>query len=254
MNIYETNGKAWNEEVLRHNYWTLMVGPEAIQNAKQGKPEIWVTPFKLVPMPWIEDLKGKDVLLACGAGGQQTPLLAAYGCHVTTLDISEGQLDQDRKALDKYSLEASLVNANILDMPFEDKSFDAVIIPQALNFIDDIEAAYRQVHRVLKDNGKLLFGIANPAIYMFDDRIQDRKLKIRYTIPFSDTTSLSQKELQKRLAKQDTVEFSHTLESIMGGLLAAGFTIDGYYSDDCGSELTDSFVHDSYMAFKARKN
>ena len=148
MNIYETNGKAWNEEVLRRNYWTLMVGQEAIQKAHEGKPEIWITPFKLVPASWIEDLKGKEVLLACGAGGQQTPILAAFGCNVTTLDISQGQLDQDRKALEKNSLEASLVNANILDMPFEDKRFDAVIIPQALNFIDDIEVTKKLMEAV----------------------------------------------------------------------------------------------------------
>ena len=30
-----------------------------------------------------------------------------------------------------------------------------------------------------------------------------------------------------------------------------GFVIDGYYSDDSGSELTDSFVYDSHMAFRA---
>lgn len=254
MNIYETNGKAWDEEVQRRNFWTLMASPETIQKAMDGHPEIWITPFKTVPDSWISELRDKNVLLACGGGGQQTPILAAYGCKVTTIDISAGQLDQDRKALDRYHLEANLIKANLLGLPFEEESFDAVIIPQALNFIDDLQKAYQQVHRVLKKGGSLLFGIANPAIYMFDDKIQDRKLKIKYTIPFSDTKSLSQKELQRRLAKKDTIEFSHTLELIIGGLTAQGFYICGYYSDDCGSELTDSFVHDSYLAFRALKS
>ena len=47
------------------------------------------------------------------------------------------------------------------------------------------------------------------------------------------------------------MEFSHTLDSIIGGLTRAGFVIDGFYSDDSGSELTDSFVCDSQLAFKA---
>ena len=62
---------------------------------------------------------------------------------------------------------------------------------------------------------------------------------------------MSAKELEKRLRKKDTVEFSHTLDSILGGLIDSGFIINGFYSDGCGSEPTDSFVHDSFIAFQA---
>ena len=251
MNICEANRKAWNNEAENRNYWTLMVSEERIDAAKHGNPGIWVTPFKEVPLPWIEDLKGKEVLLACGGGGQQTPVLASYGCKVTTIDISDAQIEQDRAALAKYNLSANLVRGNVLDMPFEDKSFDAVIMPQAMNFIEDIGLLYNQVHRVLKEGGRFIFGTANPVIYTFDEKVQERRLRMKYTIPFSHTRSFSQKDLEKRVQDNDTLEFSHTLESIIGGLTKEGFVIDGYYSDDSGSELTDSFVCDSHMAFKA---
>lgn len=254
MDIYEINGKAWNTESQKGNYWTQMIGEERILAAREGRPELWITPFKSVPLSWLEGLRGKDVLIACGGGGQQTPTLAAFGCNVTTIDISELQIEQDRLALEKYNLKANVFVANVLDMPFGDSSFDAVIIPQALNFIDDLRRAYDQTHRVLRLGGSFLFGIANPATYMFDDRIQDKRLKIRYTLPFSDLRSLSHKELQRRLAKGDTIEFSHTLQSIIGGLVDAGFHISGYYSDECGSQLTDSFLQDSHMAFRAIRN
>jgi hypothetical protein len=58
MDIYEANRKAWNNEASLGNFWTLMVKDEQIQKAREGKPEIWVTPFKTVPMTWITDLKG----------------------------------------------------------------------------------------------------------------------------------------------------------------------------------------------------
>ena len=252
MDIYEANGKAWDEEVRRRNFWTLPVSDESIENAKLGNPKLWITPFKSVPLDWLGPLKGKRILNLCGGGGQQTPVLAAYGCDVTTLDISRSQLEQDRATLEKYGLKATIIPGNAMNPPFSDHSFDNVIMPQALNFLDDLDAVYTQVRRVIVDGGHFLFGVANPIIYTFDDRIQERKLKMKYTIPFADTVSLSRREFERRLAKKDTVEFSHTLETIIGGLINHGFIVDGFYTDDCGSELTDSFVHDAHLAIKAK--
>ena len=253
MDIYEANRKAWNSEVDKHNFWTLAVSEDTIQAARQGRAEIWVTPFKHVPQDWISGLKGKKVLVACGGGGQQTPTLSAFGCFVTSLDISEKQIAQDRTTLEKYGLKAETICANILNMPFANGTFDAVIMPQALNFIDDIDLLYREVHRVLKQDGFFLFGTANPVLYMFDEKVQKRRLRVKYTIPFSHTRSFSQRNLLSRLSKNDTLEFSHTLDSIMGNLIRAGFVIDGFYTDSSGSEVTDSFVNDCHLAIKATK-
>ena len=251
MDIYTANGKAWDSEVGKHNFWTLPVSGEEIEAARSGSPEIRVTPFKGVPLSWISTLKGKSVLVACGGGGQQTPLLAAYGCLVTAIDISEAQLEQDRSTLKKHGLKAELVHGNVIDMPFTDHCFDSVIMPQAMNFIDDLPGLYGEIRRVLKDGSTFIFGTANPILYMFDEKVQERRLKVKYTIPFSHTKSLSEADLEKRLAEADTIEFSHTLDSIIGGLIEAGFVIDGFFSDSSGSEPTDSFVCDSHLAFRA---
>lgn len=251
MDIYEANRKAWNNESSRGNFWTLMVKDEQIRKAREGRPEIWVTPFRSVPLDWISGLKDQSTLLACSGGGQQTPILAAFGANVTALDISDSQISQDRAALEKYGLNANLVRANVLEMPFEDSSFQAVIMPQAMNFIDDLEKLYTEVKRVLRSTGVFIFGTANPILYLFDERIQSRKLKVRYTIPFSHTRSLSPKALSLRLSKNDTLEFSHTLDTILGLLTQKGFAVTGFYTDSAGSEPTDSFVHDSHLAVRA---
>ncbi len=252
MDIYKANSEAWDEEVRRRNYWTLPVSDPSIEKARSGDPDLWITPFKMVPRDWISPLRGKKVLNLCGGGGQQTPTLAAFGCDVTTMDISASQIEQDRAALEKHGLKAELLVGNVLDMDFPEHSFDAVIMPEALNFIDDINRLYRLVRSVIADGGHFLYGVANPIIYTFDERIQERRLRMKYTIPFSDTVSLSEKELRRRLSKKDTVEFSHTLETILGGLTECGFVVDGFYTDECGSELTDSFVHDCHLAIRAK--
>ncbi len=252
MDIYEANSKAWDAEVRNNNYWTRPVSDESIESARKGKPGLWISPFKMVPLTWLEPIRGKKVLNLCGGGGQQTPILAAYGCDVTTVDISAAQIQQDREALRKYDLTAQLIRANILDMDFPDSSFEAVIMPQALNFIDDIDRVFKMIRKLIVDGGHFMFGTANPILYTFDEKVQERKLRMKYTIPFADTTSLSEKELQRRVAKNDTVEFSHTLETVLGGVIGSGFIIDGFYTDDCGSEPTDSFVHDSHLAIRTK--
>ena len=162
-------------------------------------------------------------------------------------------MEQDRIALDKYSLDAEIVHGSVLSLPFEDESFDHIINPCSLNFIEDLDGVYNQFYRVLRKGGSLIFGISNPILYIFNDKIMEKKLKVKYTLPFSDTTSLSRKELEKRIRKGDTVEFSHTLSSIISNLLSKGFVIDGFFSDSSGFESVDSFVRDSYLAFKAIK-
>ena len=81
----------------------------------------------------------------------------------------------------------------------------------------------------------------------------EKKLKVKYTLPFSSLSSLSEKELNKRLSKGDTLEFSHTLSLIFTSLLDKGFIIDGFMSDTSDTEPTDSFVRDAYFAIKAIK-
>lgn len=179
MDIYDANRKAWNHEADKRNFWTIAVSEDRIESARQGNPEIWVTPFKNVPFDWISGLKNRDVLVACGGGGQQTPVLAAFGCRTTSLDISENQIAQDRTTLERFGLKADTVCANILEMPFPDSCFDAVIMPQAMNFIDDIEKLYFGIHRILRNGGTFIFGTANPILYTFDEKIQERRLKMK---------------------------------------------------------------------------
>ena len=251
--IEHINRLAWNEEVLRGNYWSRIVDPEEIEKSKAGTPEIMVTPDAFVPLDWIKDSKNKKVLLLASGGGQQTPIMAAFGCDVTTVDQSEGQLGQDKIALERYNLDAELIRADVRETGLITESFDYIINPVSFNFIEKLQPAYDEVYRLLKKDGIFIYGIANPILYTFDERIQERKLKIKYTLPYSDTTSLSKRELQKRIDRKDTIEFSHTLDEIIGGLLKTGFVIEDFYSDKAASEPTDSFVHDSYLAFKARK-
>ena len=57
------------------------------------------------------------------------------------------------------------------------------------------------------------------------------ELRVAHRIPYSDIESLSEQD-QARLAEQDApLEFGHTLDDQIGGQLAAGFVLTGFYED-----------------------
>ena len=255
MDEKSANSRAWDWEAENGNAWARIVGEDEIEKAKAGNPGLRVTVERNVPDSWVERLRGKDVLILAGGGGQQTPILSAYGCRVTTLDLSERMIERDKEALKRYGLEGECLIGDMSDLSrFADGSFSAIVNPVSLNFIEDIHKVFREEYRVLKDGGTLIFGIANPALYLFDDRLLAKgRMKVRYTLPFSDTKSLSRKDLERRLRNNDTIEFSHTLDSIIGGLTEAGFAIEGFFTDTSSFEPIDSFLHDCYLAFLAVK-
>ena len=256
MKKYTTyNAEAWDYEATKGNIWTDGCTPHQVEQAREGILDMILSPFKQVPHAWIDQTKGKKVLcLACG-GGQQGILLAAYGAVVTVFDISEKQLAQDANIAKREGLTLTIEQGDMCDLSrFPDNSFDLIYNPTSTCFIDDVESVYAQCNRILKNGGALLTSATNPALYIFDEKAAVKnRMKVKYTIPFSDLKSLSQKELAKRLLKHDTIEFSHTLNSLIGGLCKQGFSITDFYTDTSGCMLMDSYVHDCFMAIHAIK-
>ncbi len=247
--ISRANSMAWDKEEETLSWWSKIVDETLIAEARKGNLELRITTERTVPESWSKRLKDRKVLVLCGGGGQQTPLIAAYGADVTSIDISERQIEKDREALSLYSLEAKTIVGDVLALPFEDESFEAIVNPISLNFVSDLNKAYSEIDRVLKNGGVFMMGIANPVLYIFDEKKMEKKLKVKYTLPFSADKSLSEKEYKKRIERSDTIEFSHTLESIITPLLRRGFVIEDFFTDRALSEPTDSFIRDAFLSF-----
>lgn len=255
FDFIEANRKAWNKEANTGNAWSRPVDDSAVEEVRNGNLKLRLAITNDVPQSWVEGLKGKDVLNLGGAGGQQTVLLAAYGCNATTVDISEEQLKLDAAILAKYGLEATLHNGSITDLGFlPSDSFDCIIAPGVLNFIPKLVEVYEDAYRLLRKGGRFMFSIANPALYMFDQRkLEKGRMKVKYTLPFASDQTLSSKQFQKLLAAGGTVEYSHTLDEIFGSLCNNGFSIEGFLSSASDFEPIDSFLKDCYFSILAVK-
>lgn len=251
----KNNAEAWDFESSTNNFWTIGANNESIQKARTGNIEIYLTPMKFVKKSWISQLKGKKILaLACG-GGQQSIIFSAAGADVTVLDISKKQIDNDIKIAKKHNLKLKTLIGDMQNLSmFKENTFDMIYNPTSTCFINDVQTTYNECYRILKVGGTLLTSATNPALYMFDEKKElQGKLKIKYTIPYSDIKSLSGKKISKMKEKHDTFEFSHTWDILLGGLFKAGFIVEDMYSDYSGLEIIDSFIHDCYFALRAKK-
>jgi ubiquinone/menaquinone biosynthesis C-methylase UbiE len=250
------NAEAWDWESRKGNIWTEGTDAASVERARNGKPIIALTPFKPVPLQWISPFKNKKVLCLGSGGGQQAVLLSAYGCDVTDLDISQRQLEKDREMARKYHVTIETRMGDMQDLSsFPDESFPLVFNPTSTCFVADVTKVYREIFRVLPSGGCLLTSVTNPVMYLFDEKkIYKKKLVVKYTLPYSDLKSLSLAETKRMHARHDTFEFSHSMDSLIGGICRAGFVIEGFYADESGNQALDSYLGECYFGIKARKS
>ncbi len=249
------NRLAWNGEVARGNPWTIPVGPEVIAAARQGQFSLVLTPTLPTPRTWFGPLVGQDVLCLASGGGQQGPVLAAAGARVTMLDNSPAQLAQDRQVAEREGLDMRLVEGDMRDLSaFPDASFDLIFHPVSNLFIPNVRPVWAEAYRVLRPGGALLAGFVNPLHYIFDLDAMDaeNRLEVRYAIPYSDLDSLEEEKRQKYLGLGWPMEFGHSLDDQIGGQLAAGFLLAGFYEDRDPEQLISQYIP-TFIATRAIK-
>ena len=252
--VLRYNRDAWDRQVERRNRWTVAVRPEEVERARRGDLQIVLTPSRPVPMDWFPPLAGLDVLCLASGGGQQGPILAAAGANVTVYDNSPRQLDQDRMVGEREGLNLACVQGDMADLSdLRDASFDLIFHPCSNGFVPDVRPVWREAYRVLRPGGVLLAGFTNPLVYLFDETAMDQgELRVAYTIPYSDLTSLSEKERTRLVERDEPTCFGHTLDDQIGGQLAVGFLLTGFYEDSDPASVLSRYIP-AYIATRALK-
>ena len=252
--LYRYNQRAWNRAVAEGSEWTIPVTAEQVAAARRGEWQIILTTRKAVPRPWFPPLVDAQVLGLAASGGQQGPILAAAGAQVTILDASPQQLAQDRYVARCEGLTLTTVEGDMADLTrFADSSFDLIVHPCSNLFVPDVLVVWQECYRVLKAGGVLLAGFCNPVSYIFDQRLaDDGVLQVRHRLPYSDLTSLTDAEREQYMADEQPLEFGHTLDDQIGGQLAAGFVLTGFYEDSWPGRALDEYMP-TFMATRAVK-
>ncbi|KAK1991277.1 hypothetical protein LX36DRAFT_685565 [Colletotrichum falcatum] len=120
------------------------------------------------------EMKVLDV--GCGVGGPAREMAKFTGAHVTGININEYQVERATRyaAGEQMDRHVRFVQADFMDIPFEDDTFDAVYAIEATVHAPSLEAVYAEILRVLKPGG--VFGVYE---WVMTDRYDDGDLGMR---------------------------------------------------------------------------
>lgn len=97
-----------------------------------------------------------DALLEAGYGsGVFAPELSRHCTRYCGVDTHPHAAEVNA-SLASIGIVSDLRQGSVTEIPFGDKSFECVVGISVFEFVDDHDAAFREIHRVLKDDGLLL--------------------------------------------------------------------------------------------------
>lgn len=97
-------------------------------------------------------------ILDCGCGGGANIKRLLGKCQngtVKGIDYSEISVEKSRKVNDKAikNGRCEILQANVMELPFEQDSFDIVTAFETIYFWPDLQQSFRQIYSVLKSGG-----------------------------------------------------------------------------------------------------
>ena len=143
-------------------------GKETIENMNENHKDISEFAFECI------DVGENDKILdiGCGGGVNIEKFLKLTKNNVDGLDYSEVSVEasiiQNQKAVDEKRCE--VINADVADMPIEDKSYDLVSAFETIYFWPDLNETFREVYRIIRPHGKFMIALGTDGNHPDDEK------------------------------------------------------------------------------------
>jgi 2-polyprenyl-3-methyl-5-hydroxy-6-metoxy-1,4-benzoquinol methylase len=191
--------------------------------------------FRFLDFP----LKGKSVLdLGCGDGFDLAKIKSKGAC-IFGIDASEEMVNL---ALQKHP-EAMIKVAYFDQLPFPDLAFDVVISKWALQNAAHIDPIYREIIRVLKPGGQLVYLTCHPLRQFIEKK---RKVKDYFKKEIVESFFFDGKIMVRAP--------SHTMNEYLSPTFFEYFILEGYEEGfDSKAEKVEGDIYPSYFMVKAKR-
>jgi SAM-dependent methyltransferase len=172
--------------------------------------DLWAPTYDVTPNPVValdtrvtpallRSLSGERVLDAGCGTGRAFPTLLTAGARVTGVDFALGML----RVAQRHYPGVSLTQADVQGrLPFRGGVFDAALCALVGEHLDQLPAAARELRRVLRRGGRLIFSVYHPAMAAAGKEANFQRDGVEYRLG----------------------AVRHTLSDYIAALAAAGFT------------------------------
>lgn len=112
----------------------------------------------------LGDVSGKDVCVLGSGDNLVVFALAGMGARVTSVDISQVQLDTAADRAGELGLDIAFIRADVTDLkPLSDRAFDVVYTGgHVAVWVSDLKRYYMEAVRILKGGGMFIVGEYHP--------------------------------------------------------------------------------------------
>ena len=160
------------------------------------------------------------VELGCGAA-ENSITLAKKGGICTGVDVSLEQLKYAKNVIKENNVKIELIEGDIENLTMiDDAVFDIAISTFALDWMQDLNAAFKEAYRILKPNGIFVFSLQHPIYNLLGaehTNLKELKITVSYfekEVTFVESTGI---DLRVHASK---------ISDIINGLIKIGFKIE----------------------------
>lgn len=163
--IHEANRANWNAWA---QWWGERADKRGVWQRCAKEPGLILSPSEL---SFLSDVAGKDVCVLGSGDNQVVFALAGMGARVTSVDISEKQLEIAQARAATLGLKVTFLRADVTDLrDLADASFDVVYTGGHVSvWIADIRRYYSEAARILRSGGLFLINEYHPMRRMWHD-------------------------------------------------------------------------------------
>lgn len=177
----------------------------------QGVQKIYSVIFYYLPIFGSLYRKRVELCLDECRGGESI-LEVGFGSGLTFLNLNEKykkifgldltcDVNIVQAVFAKRSIYPELKNGNVLQMPYQDNQFDTVLLISILEHLkpEELEQAFREIRRVLKPGGQVVYGVPVERPFMvFAFRLLGYNIRKYHFSTERDVAQAAEKVLQKK--------------------------------------------------------
>ena len=231
--IHAANRKRWDAAARQ---WAEGADNRGLWKRCPQEPELVLCEKEL---EYLGDISGKRVCVLGSGDNQVVFALAGLGAEVTSVDISQNQLDIAAQRANALGLAVSFVRADVTDLScLADASFDVVYTGgHVAVWVADLAMYYSEAARILRPGGLYVVNEYHPFRRIWRDSGDSMIVESPYLERGPFEYDLSDDVLRPEPGPLKSYEFHWTVADYLNAILRAGCRL--LFVDEYGEQVYD---------------